>query len=191
MTRTRNALALLVAGLLLVSLAACTSDSSDEPAGQDTTSEESVEPDGGTDAKDAPAEDAMTAGTEITAEALWTNELSSGEYREWEKAPGHSEPVKAEGPHGTTVQVLLNEEAAAALGTQSATEWPTGAVLVKDIFAAGGELQNVAYMLKTGEGWFYAEYGPGGDVIAEGLEIASCADCHAQGSDSVRTVALP
>lgn len=123
------------------------------------------------------------------AKALW-GALQDADYREWERAPGFEERRKSNAPHGEAVDIYINDVVAAALASETAlSEWPNGAVIVKDGFDSG-DLDLVAVMEKRLTGWYWAEYDADGEAIYSGSPDL-CTDCHRSGADFVRAFPLP
>ncbi len=116
------------------------------------------------------------------------DELKAAEYTGWAPAPGYASPQPAKGPHGDQVQILLDPTAEQGLA-DGGGEWPIGAVIAKDIFQAG-ELVQIAAMKKTADGWYWGEWDPEGEPIAEGIAIEPCEGCHAAGTDGTLGVSL-
>ena len=85
----------------------------------------------------------------------------------------------------------MNEQVARTLAGPSVSEWPVGSKIVKDGFDKSGRQVVTAYMHKTSEGWFFAEWRENGDLIRSGLKVPACAACHARGTDSTRSFKLP
>lgn len=122
-----------------------------------------------------------------TTEDLYGEIRESG-YESWAVAPGYETRQAARGPHGDEVQISLSPTAEEALAA-AADGWPVGAVIVKDVFR-DGNLEQIAAMKKTGEGWYWGEYDPQGEPIAEGLAINECESCHGQAPDGTLAVSL-
>lgn len=123
------------------------------------------------------------------ATGLW-DIMTAEDYLTWERAPGYEEPVEATGPHGEQVEIYVNDVMTLALTEAGAEEWPEGSIIVKDAFV-GDRLDQIAAMWKRDGVWFYAEYEPAGQVIAEGEEDPQCTGCHSSGSDFVNAFELP
>jgi hypothetical protein len=106
-------------------------------------------------------------------------------YRHWQRAPGYPGRHRSNAPHGTSVEIFINDTVAHALAADAgAEEWPVGSIIVKDGFD-DGDLELVAVMHKRTDGWFWAEYDAEGDPAYSGTPEL-CTDCHASGDDSVR-----
>jgi len=115
-------------------------------------------------------------------------EISESDYESWTTAPGYQSRQKAQGPHGDEVQIRLSPSAEEALA-EGAVEWPVGAMIVKDVFR-DGDLEQIAAMKKTDEGWYWGEWDSQGEPIAEGLAIDACEGCHGRGTDGTLAVRL-
>jgi len=127
---------------------------------------------------------------EAGAKALW-QKIQAEDYRSWTPAPGWEEPQPSVGAHGDTALIYLDDVMATALEGPSLTEWPDGALLVKDIYDGNGEsLTFVAAMEKQSGSWFFAEWTPSGKAKFGGRPEV-CTNCHDQGADSVFSAALP
>jgi len=120
---------------------------------------------------------------------LW-NQLETAGYADWDSAPGFEERQPSTGPHGDSVLIFVNDTVAAALEGPPLASWPPGSIIVKDVYTSE-TLTHVAVMQKTVTGWYWAEYDATGSVLAQGLATPGCQTCHDQGSDGVRSFALP
>jgi len=125
--------------------------------------------------------DAETAG--------FFDEITNARYNTWATAPGYEASQPAKGPHGDEVRIFLSPSAERAL-SGGASQWPEGAVVVKDVYKNGAFYQ-VAAGKKTADGWYWGEWDAMGTVIAEGLKAEPCEGCHADGgSDGTLGVKL-
>lgn len=191
----RAAATLMLASFLALAAVGCggSETTTTAPPPESTTSTEAVtttaEPITTTTA--APAETTTTEPPSPTAESAWELVLAGEVYRSWRTAPGHETPQPATGPHGVKDQVFANEPVFLTLEGPAATEWPTGSIIVKDVYDAAGTLIVLEYMQKTDAGWYYASFEPDGQVGTEGLMVGGCQSCHSRGSDSVFTLGLP
>lgn len=123
------------------------------------------------------------------AKELWQRIHDEG-YRDWQRAPGYEERQPAGSPHSDAVDIYVNEVVRAALSADEAlTEWPEGALIVKDGYD-GSTLEIVAAMEKRAGRWFWAEWDGHGDSIFSGSP-PTCTDCHESGDDFVRAFDLP
>ncbi|MBI4956701.1 MAG: hypothetical protein HY908_32080 [Myxococcales bacterium] len=122
------------------------------------------------------------------AAALWERIHAEG-YRTWERAPGYPTLQPSTAPHGGEVEIFVNPVVAAALAGGPAAAWPEGSVIAKDGFD-GGSPSIVAAMEKRADGWFWAEWDGGGELLASGHPNV-CTRCHEDGADFVRAFPLP
>lgn len=142
---------------------------------------------GGAAAPGSSAEDPQAAGP---AKALWDKIEVANYEKSWQRAPGYDTAQPAKGPHGAKVEIYLDPIAGAAEEANAAA-FPVDAVIVKDGLGASGALDTISAMTKQADGkWFWAEYRPDGSVIAEGVEVPGCANCHRSGKDFVRAFDL-
>lgn len=126
-----------------------------------------------------------------TSKDVYGDLIAPKSYRSWAKAPGFSKKKPGTGPHGAAIQVFVNETGKKAVDGPSIRRWPVGTVIVKDGFVKSGRQLITAYMRKTRDGWYYAEWNASGKLMGSGLEKADCADCHERGDDYVRSFDLP
>lgn len=134
---------------------------------------------------------APTTPAGLSAQAVWTETLSTQAYQSWQTAPGFETTQPAKGPHGKMVQIFVDPKVADTLIGPTVAAWPTGSMIVKDAYDAAGALQSIEYIQKTDQGWYYASFGPDGTVSKEGVKVEPCQACHAKGSDAVRSFKLP
>lgn len=118
------------------------------------------------------------------------SDVKEQQYQSWARAPGYETRKPAASPHGDEVDIFVNDVVSAALGGPALAAWPDGSIIVKDGYAASGELEVVAVLAKEDGGWFWAEYDADGAPLYSG-EPAVCTGCHASGGDFVRAFALP
>lgn len=133
----------------------------------------------------------MDEGAVPKSEDVYRDLIAPTTYRSWATAPGFSKMKPGTGPHGARIQVFVNETGKKALDGPSIRRWPVGTVIVKDGFVKSGRQIITAYMRKTRDGWYYAEWNVSGKLIADGLEEKGCAACHRRGEDYVRSFDLP
>ena len=123
------------------------------------------------------------------ARALW-RQIHALEYRQWQRAPGYERRRSSDAPHGGAVDIYINDVVAEALAAgEPLSEWPVGAMIVKDGFD-GSDLELVAAMDKREDGWFWAEWDDEGDADYSGRPD-TCTDCHRSGDDHVRAFVFP
>ncbi len=121
------------------------------------------------------------------------------DYPAWERAPGFPGIEVSEAPHGSYVEIYINDVLVEALQPpaegEALTEWPVGSIIVKDGWddAEGTERAVLAIMEKREGGWYYEEYI--GDTEDEpkyaGDDISTCMGCHSAGADFVRAFDFP
>jgi len=112
--------------------------------------------------------------------------VRSENYRSWQRAPGYATRRKATGPHGTDVEIFVNDTISAALARPGLTSWPVGSLIVKDVFTGDTQTQT-AIMEKHSDGWYFAEYSMDDTATTYGLKPLQCATCHQAGADFVRS----
>ena len=115
--------------------------------------------------------------------------LRADDYQSWTRASGWETAQPTIRQHGATAEIFLNPVMAAARDEEGLSEWPEGAILVKDSFK-DGSLSLIAAMEKGANGWYYAEWDASGDVLFAGSPEV-CVNCHQVGADHVLSVALP
>jgi hypothetical protein len=121
--------------------------------------------------------------------ALWDS-FQDADYRGWTRAPGFPGVTPSSASHGDAVEIFVNDVVAEALAAgEPLSEWPDGALIVKDGFR-NSEPHIVAAMEKRGDEWFWAEYEPDGEVLFSGSP-GICTRCHDAGDDYVRAFNLP
>lgn len=121
--------------------------------------------------------------------ALW-EDFQAADYRSWERAPGYAERTPSGAPHGDAVDIFINDTLAEALASgDKLSAWPEGSLIIKDGYKKGDPYL-VAVMEKRGDGWFWAEYEPDGEVLFSG-EPGVCTRCHDGGADFVRAFGFP
>jgi len=115
-------------------------------------------------------------------------EVNQVGYSTWATAPGYDSPQPAKGPHGDSVQIFLSPSAEKALA-EGASTWPTGSIIVKDVYQDGARVQ-LAAMKKTDAGWYWGEWDDQGIPVVEGIEVEPCQGCHVKGTDGTLAVEL-
>lgn len=122
------------------------------------------------------------------ARQFWNN--YSGEYRNWQRAPGYESRVASRAAHGDAVDIFVNDVVVQALENNETSVWPVGSVIIKDGYE-GDELNFIAGMEKRDDGtWFWVEYNGDGDTLFSG-DPEICTGCHSIGDDWVRGFFLP
>lgn len=118
------------------------------------------------------------------ADAVWTYISQTNPYTQWEFWPGKAGMYPGQSPHGAYLKLYANPVAIEA-ARAGKTEMPDGALIVKENYAKDRKtLAAVTPMYKVegynpGAGdWFWAKYGPAGEVQASG-KVDGCINCHA------------
>ena len=125
---------------------------------------------------------------EAGAAQLW-DRLQTEAYRTWDRAPGWESRQPTVSVHGQTADIFVNTVASDALQTQNLTEWPAGALFVKDGYR-NDTLALIAAMEKRSSEWFFAEWDGEGKVKFAGSPSV-CLDCHGAAPDFVFSAVLP
>jgi plastocyanin len=134
-----------------------------------------------------------TGEDEEIAQGLW-QDLQDADYQAtWKTVPGKGVQYPGQRPHGGLVSTYLNDEAAQALENSMAS-LPDGAIVLKENYTLDEELLAITLMQKRigyypeYADWFWAQYGPEGEIQGSG-RIGSCISCHAamQSNDYVFT----
>lgn len=119
------------------------------------------------------------------AKALW-DRIHAEKYQMWDRAPGYAQRTPTNAPHSDSVEIFVNAAMSQAI-QMNAQVWPEGAVIVKDGYDSGGDLDIVAAMEKKDGAWYWAEYPANGNGEADYSGVPGiCTDCHASGRDFVR-----
>jgi plastocyanin len=120
---------------------------------------------------------------EALAQDLWDTLQEAGYAEAWSLIPGKGELYPGQDPHGALLTTYLNSEAEGALQERPG-EMPRGAVIVKENYTPNEDLASVTVMHKQAGGyapdtndWFWAKYGPEGEVQAAGMP-GGCISCH-------------
>ncbi len=127
----------------------------------------------------------------IAADELWQRIHEQG-YRDFAHAPGYDSGPKPTSPaHGDLADIYINDVVVKALDDDGPlTGWPSGSLIVKDVFDDEGPLTFVVVMDKQSDGWFFAEYDPDGDALFSG-QPDTCLGCHKPANDRVLAFSLP
>jgi len=157
----RNLIALTLLACSLILFSACGGGGGAEPAEElDPLSEE-----------------------EINGKRLWTRISEEHDYRDYSYWPGHEGLQPGQAPHGPYHKVFVNPTLYNALPVEDKTV-PDGGIIVKENYSADEQLASLTVMSKV-EGynpeagnWFWAKYGPDGEIQAEGTPNG-CISCHA------------
>jgi len=135
------------------------------------------------------------AGDDAEALALLDDVRDADYGNAFDRAPGWTTPLlPSEGPHGTHVDIYVDDTVAEALVAEPPrSAWTEGSIIVKDAWndAQGEDLRFVAIMEKRGDVWYWAEFDGDDEVVVAGLDTGRCAGCHDAGEDQVRAFGLP
>lgn len=111
--------------------------------------------------------------------ALWDYITKTSPYTQWGFWPDHQGMQPGRAPHGPQHKVYVNE--AGLTSTQPPAKY--GTIEVKENYTKDGKLAAITVQYKI-EGynpadgdWFWAKYGPDGEVQAEG-KVNGCIGCH-------------
>jgi hypothetical protein len=114
--------------------------------------------------------------------ALWEYVTKTDPYTGWEYWPGREGTYKGTHPHGAQLKLYGNGPALEA--ARAGREMPSGSIVLKENYGKDGKtLMAVTPMYKVegynpdGGDWFWAKYGPGGEVQKEG-KVEGCVNCH-------------
>ena len=119
---------------------------------------------------------------QVSPPAFWHFITNSDPYTKWSFMPGYMDLQPARSPHGKYYKLFVNGVALEAL--KQGQSLPSGSILVKENYAADMKtLIAVTPMYKvvgsnpaSGD-WFWAKYGPGGEVMEAGAP-KGCVGCH-------------
>ena len=114
--------------------------------------------------------------------ALWTYISETNSYLGWGFWPGHVGMYPGKSPHGAFLKLYANGIALKA--AREGKPMPSGAILVKENYGKDKKtLKAVTPMYKVqgydpdGGDWFWAKYGPEGNIMASG-KVEGCINCH-------------
>ncbi|HVJ92126.1 MAG TPA: hypothetical protein VM580_20135 [Labilithrix sp.] len=107
-------------------------------------------------------------------------------YRSWSRVPGFETRRESHTAHGTSVEIYWNRVAEGSARARPFSAMAPGSILVKEAYVDNA-LKNLAVMEKRFDGWFWAEWEPGGDVLFSGRP-GVCIDCHRSGDDFLRSI---
>jgi len=119
---------------------------------------------------------------EISGGRLWTRIQEENDYRNYSYWPGHEGLQPGQAPHGPYHKVFINPTLSHALPIEE-KEVPEGGIIVKENYSADEQLKSLTVMAKVdgynseGGNWFWAKYGPEGEIQAEGTPNG-CTSCH-------------
>lgn len=123
------------------------------------------------------------------------NRVSTSNYRTtWKRAPEFPYRKPSFTDHSDAVEIFVDPTMSKALaGPDPITQWPVGAIIVKESYA-NNTLNAFAMMEKKPDGsWFWAEYNADGKALYSGKPDV-CVDCHDNRkgySDWVYAIELP
>lgn len=113
---------------------------------------------------------------------FWKYIVEENPYRTWNFFPGKEGLYRGTSPHGAFLKVYVND-----LAYRAALEgkpMPYGAIIVKENYAEDKKtLMAVTPMYRVkgfnpdGGDWFWAKYGPNGEIMAAG-RMEGCIKCH-------------
>lgn len=108
--------------------------------------------------------------------------IEENNYKDWKLWPGTTQFSNGTEPHGELVTVYVSDRAYSAIDNKSEV-MPNGSLIVKENYNPDRELQGLSLMYKV-EGydavhndWFWAVFGPDGNINAEG-QVEACNNCH-------------
>lgn len=130
-------------------------------------------------------------------------EVQARGYREWTRPPKHEMRIASNAPHGSGVEVFVDEAMADALANLDGlgrTQWPEGGTIVLEGYAAAtleegappDEPVQIAIMQKHGGTWRWEQYQAedlGAPRFAGRPDV--CVGCHVGAQDFVRGFSLP
>lgn len=124
-------------------------------------------------------------------------ELESSDYRNaWGRAPGWGRRLRGDSPHGTWVDVYINDVMSEAIADNVPLDaWPLESQVVVEGWATedATEREFLVVMSKPTslDTWYWAQWGADEALIYGGEDIAHCVRCHEAGEDEVRAFTLP
>lgn len=130
-----------------------------------------------------PSTGLKTMGIRPDGQALFELISRTDPYSEWAQFTERQGVFSSSAPHGPKARVWINGAAAASLDGAGMSN---GSVIVKENLEDGGSGLNlkattVMYKVQgfnsSGGDWFWAQFGPGGSVMAEGA-VGMCVSCH-------------
>ena len=116
------------------------------------------------------------------APKFWTHITTTDPYTGWGYWPGHYGMYPGKSPHGAYLKLYANGKALKA--AREGRPMPDGAILVKENYGENQKtLMAITPMYKSegfnpaGGDWWWAKYGPNGEVMASG-RVEGCINCH-------------
>ncbi len=129
--------------------------------------------------------------------AALLQEIESADYRNaWARAPGWGRRLRGTSPHGTWVDVYINDAMADAIADNVPLDaWPVESQVIVEGWATedATEREFLVVMSKPTalDTWYWAEWGKEEALIYAGEDISHCLRCHDGGEDQVRAFGLP
>lgn len=103
-------------------------------------------------------------------------------YVKWELWPGKGRLYKGKEPHGSLLTTYMNNHAYFSAKDRKG-EMAASSIIVKENYTSEKKLAALTVMYKikgfnpSAGDWFWAKYGPYGDVLASG-KVEACINCH-------------
>lgn len=123
-------------------------------------------------------------------QAFWTYINETNPYTQWKHWPGYEDIYPGKSPHGAYLKLYANEIALNAIQNGTIKELPAGSILVKENYGEDKKMlmaitpmYKVAGFNPDAGNWFWAKYGPDGNVMESG-KIDSCIQCHSTAKTS-------
>jgi hypothetical protein len=119
---------------------------------------------------------------QISGEALWRRISVDSDFRNYGTWTNYTGMKPGQSPHGVWHRVTANRTLLDAIPSVDSTA-PPGSIIVKENFDSNKTLLNFTVMAKVENynkdngDWFWAMYGPDGDILAEG-SLKGCISCH-------------
>ena len=120
-------------------------------------------------------------------EDVWQYITETNPYTQWSMYPDHEGVYPGKSPHGAFLKLYANDIAVRA--AKENKPMPDGAILVKENYGKDKTtLMAITPMYKVkdynpqGGDWFWAKYGPEGEIMASG-KIEGCIKCHSAAKD--------
>lgn len=123
------------------------------------------------------------AADEVSGRVLWERISSEADYTNYAFWPGHEGLNPGQAPHGPFHKIYINFVIADKLPLEDKLV-PDGGIIVKENYSNGKEFAGITVMAKVDgydpehNDWFWAKYGPDGNIDAEG-KPNGCISCHA------------
>lgn len=118
---------------------------------------------------------------------FWSYITGEKGYAGWGFWPGHTEMYPGKSPHGAFLKLYANPVALKA--AREGKPLPDGSILVKENYGEDKKTLKAITPMYKKEGynpeagdWFWAKYGPDGEVMAAG-KVESCINCHKAATD--------